>query len=193
MVNDPTDSTVTQFARTPVVGRPFTISEINHPFPHEYACEGWPILTAYALFHDWDGIMWFTYGRGRLATRPRASRSLRLQHRPDEAGEPGGCGWMWHRQDVQPAKETVIRSYNDEQVLEALRMDRNKERPFFTPGFAHDPAGAQPRFRSTAARRRLPAACAPGPDRLRHGRADLAAAADRKQGSSRSRRVARKG
>jgi hypothetical protein len=62
---DRLESTFTQFARTPVVGRPFTISEVNHPFPHEYACEGFPILTAYALFRDWDGIYWFTRGRGR--------------------------------------------------------------------------------------------------------------------------------
>ena len=59
MVNDPLDSTVVQFARSPVAGRPFTISETNHPFPHRFACEGFPILTAYALFQNWDGILWF--------------------------------------------------------------------------------------------------------------------------------------
>ena len=32
----------------PLQGLPYTISETNHPFPHEYACEGIPSLTAYA-------------------------------------------------------------------------------------------------------------------------------------------------
>ena len=64
MVNDPLDSTVVQFARSPVAGRPFTISETNHPFPHRFACEGFSILTAYALFQDWDGLLWFDWGPG---------------------------------------------------------------------------------------------------------------------------------
>lgn len=66
MVNDPWDSTIIQFARTPVHGLPYTISETNHPFPHEYACEGIPSLTAYAMLNDWDGIYWFCYNRGAM-------------------------------------------------------------------------------------------------------------------------------
>lgn len=75
MVNDPLDSTVTQFARTPVAGLPYTISETNHPYPAEYACEGIPILTAYAVLHDWDGIYWFTYGAGRMQDPGEAWKS----------------------------------------------------------------------------------------------------------------------
>ena len=71
MVNDPLDSTVVQFARTPVLGRPYTISETNHPFPHQFASEGFPILTAYALLHDWDGLYWFTWKSGRSPARHR--------------------------------------------------------------------------------------------------------------------------
>ena len=139
MVNDPLDATVTQFARTPVVGKPYTISEVNHPFPHEYTCEGWPILTAYAMLHDWDGIYWFTWGRG-WKSEPGAGIQrggwFDFSNDPVKVANLAVCGYIWHRQDVRPAEERVVRSYANEEIVESLRMERNKERPFFTPGFA---------------------------------------------------------
>jgi hypothetical protein len=139
MVNDPLDSTVTQFARTPVVGRPYTISETNHPYPHEYACEGFPILTAYALFHDWDGIYWFTYGQGRAADPKQGIRPrgwFDFSNDPVKMTTLYACALMWYRQDLRPARRTVVRSYTMDEAIESLRMDRSKGRPFFKPGFA---------------------------------------------------------
>jgi hypothetical protein len=139
MVNDPLDSTVTQFARTPVVGRPYTISETNHPYPHEYACEGFPILTAYALFHDWDGIYWFTYGHGRTADPKQGIRPrgwFDFSNDPVKMTSLYACALMWYRQDVRPARKTVVRSYTMDEAVESLRMDRREGRPFFKPGFA---------------------------------------------------------
>ncbi len=136
MVNDPLDSTVTQFARAPVLGRAFTISEVNHPFPHETACEGFPILTAYALFHDWDGIYWFTWDNGKPSSDggvpKRAFFTIPVD--PVKVANLMACGVLWHQGGIAKAKETVVRSYTREQMTDALRLDR-KERPFFTPGF----------------------------------------------------------
>jgi len=137
MVNDPLDATVTQFARTPVVGRPFTISETNHPFPHEYACEGYSILTAYSLFHDWDGIYWFSFGQGR---RNKPGDGIQQKGWFDFSNDPVkmtnlyACALMWHRQDLLPAKQSLTRSYTSAQMIESMRFDR-RNRPFFTPNF----------------------------------------------------------
>ena len=61
MVNDPLHSTVVQLSRTAFAGKPYTVSETNHPFPNEYASEGIPILAAYAGFQDWDMIIVYTF------------------------------------------------------------------------------------------------------------------------------------
>lgn len=45
MVNDPANSTVVELSRSAVLGRPYTVSEVNSPFPNDYAGEGIPILT----------------------------------------------------------------------------------------------------------------------------------------------------
>jgi hypothetical protein len=143
MVNDPLDSTVVQFARTPVGGRPYTISETNHPFPHEYACEGFPILTAYALLQDWDGIYWFTWGRGRLLDAAQGIQRngwFDISNDPVKLANLAACAAMWHRQDVAAAEQTIARSYTTDEIIESLRMKRDQNRPFFTPGFARSTA-----------------------------------------------------
>ena len=61
MVNDPLHSTVVQLSRTPFAGKPYTVSETNHPFPNEYASEGIPIIAAYAGFQDWDMVIMYTF------------------------------------------------------------------------------------------------------------------------------------
>jgi hypothetical protein len=119
--------------------------------PDEYACEGFPILTAYALFHDWDGIYWFTWGRGRLGkTDDGIPRNgwFDFSVDPMKLATLHACALMWHRRDFATARKTVVRAYTEDQLIEALRMDRAKERPFFTPGFARStPLEHATRFR----------------------------------------------
>lgn len=135
MVNDPLDSTVVQFARTPVVGRPYTVSETNHPYPAEWAAEGIPILTAYTLLHDWDGIYWFTWGTGRTQDPAKGWKSyFDFSNDPVKMTHLAACAAMFYRRDAAPAKRRIVRVYAEEQMIDGLRMDR-KERPFFDPAF----------------------------------------------------------
>src|SRR5207302_3150682 len=47
MANDPLHSTVVQLSRTAFAGKPYTVSETNHPFPNDWAAEGISIIAAY--------------------------------------------------------------------------------------------------------------------------------------------------
>ncbi len=145
MVSEPLQSTAVGLARSAVLGRPFTVSESNHPFPNEYACEGMPILTAYAMLQNWDGIYWFTWGRGRRAD---AAAGIERRFRPwgwaysyDFSNDPmkvaslAVCGLMWHRQDVATARRTLVRRYTRDAAIQTLFQDPKTSRPFFTSGF----------------------------------------------------------
>lgn len=138
MVNNPLDSPFTQFARTPVAGMPFTISEVNHPYPHRFAAEGYVTLSAYSQFHDWDGIAWFTWSRGRLG-KPEQGQPARdcfdISQDPVRLAQITIAGLMWHRQDLSTARQTLIRTYTPGEMIEALRLTSWKNRPFFKPGF----------------------------------------------------------
>lgn len=136
MVDDPFNSTVVQLSRSAVHGKTYTVSETNHPFPNEYACEGIGILAAYSAFHDWDGIFLYTFEHkapdqwemrtpGHFDIRPDPVKMMNL----------AACAVLFLRGDVRPARETIPRAYSMEQVREGIRSPAT-ERPYYTPGFS---------------------------------------------------------
>jgi len=135
MVNDPFNSTVVQLSRSAVADKPYTVSETNHPFPNEYACEGIGILAAYSSFHDWDGIFFYTFEhKDPNEWEQRIPRHFEIRPDPVKMTNLAVCALMFLRADVRPALETVPRSYSMEQVREGIRREWS-ERPYFTPGF----------------------------------------------------------
>jgi hypothetical protein len=135
MVNYPQNSTVVQLSRSAVAGKPYTISETNHPFPNEYACEGIGILAAYSAFHDWDGIFFYTFEqKDPERWEPRMPGHFEIRPDPVKMTNLAACAVMFLRGDVRPALEMIPRSYSAEQVRESIRLPYS-DRPYFTPGF----------------------------------------------------------
>ncbi len=135
MVDDPLHSTVVQLSRSAVAGKPYTVSEVNHPFPNEYACEGVPILAAYAAFQDWDGVFWYTLAhRDVLGLEPVVAGHFDFAQDPVKLSQLAAGALLFLRGDARTAARTVGRSYTMEQVRESLRLPW-AEQPFFTPGF----------------------------------------------------------
>lgn len=135
MVKDPTHSTVVELSRSAVAGKPYTVSEVNHPFPAEHASEGIPILAAYAAFQDWDGVYWYTFEhKDPSEWKPVQPGHFELRPDPVKMAEIAAGSLTFLRGDVRPAKQTVLRSYSMDEVRESLRLPRT-EGPYFTPGF----------------------------------------------------------
>ncbi len=136
MVNEPFNSTVVQLSRSAVAGKPYTVSETNHPFPNEYACEGIAILAAYSAFHDWDGIFFYTFEHV-APEQWQAKMPGHFDIRPDpvKMTSLAACALMFLRGDVSPALKTISRSYTAEQVREGIRLPYS-EGSYFTPGFS---------------------------------------------------------
>ncbi len=140
MVNDPARSTVVQLSRTAFAGKPYTVSETNHPFPNEYAGEGIPILAAYALFQDWDMVIQYTFEPKKDPNwKPYIADPFDISHDPVRMTEMAAGALMFLRGDVKPARQTVDRTYSREQVLDAGLLPGGlrpgSEQPYFTPGF----------------------------------------------------------
>lgn len=51
-------------AQLRVTGKPFTVSEIDHPFPHDYGCEMYPEIATYGGLQDWDALYPFDMVEG---------------------------------------------------------------------------------------------------------------------------------
>lgn len=58
------DNPLSGLARQRVQGKPFTVTEYQHPSPNQYGAEGPLLLAAYAGLQDWDGLWLFDYGPG---------------------------------------------------------------------------------------------------------------------------------
>ncbi|MBZ5623543.1 MAG: hypothetical protein LAQ69_33195, partial [Acidobacteriia bacterium] len=135
MVNDPLHSAVVQLSRTAFAGKPYTVSETNHPFPNEWASEGIPILAAYGAFQDWDAIVMYTF-EPKLAAdwKPYVGDPFDISLDPVRMTEMASGALMFLRGDIHAARQTVTRTYSKEQVLESRLLPRT-EQPYFTPGF----------------------------------------------------------
>ena len=135
MVNDPLHSTVVQLSRTAVAGKPYTVSEFNHPFPNDWASEGIPILAAYASLQDWDAVIVYTFEPKRDAGwKPYVGDPFDISLDPVRMTEMATGALMFLRGDVRPATTTVARTYSQDQAFESRRLGRS-EQPYFTPGF----------------------------------------------------------
>ena len=135
MVDDPLHSTVVQLSRSAVAGKPYVVSEVNHPFPNEYACEGVPILAAYAAFQDWDGIFWYALAhKDVLGLEPVVGGHFDFAEDPVKLSQLAAGALLFLRGDARPAARTAARSYTTEQVRESIRLPW-REQPYFTPAF----------------------------------------------------------
>jgi len=135
MVNDPFNSTVLELSRTAVAGEPYTVSEVNHPFPNQFACEGIPILAAYAGFLDWSAVVWYTFEMKRDPDwSPYIGDPFDMSLDPIKMPQMAAGALMFLRGDIEPARQTIERSYSRQQVWDS-RLLSATERPYFTPGF----------------------------------------------------------
>jgi len=136
MVNDPLHSTVVQLSRTAFLGKPYTVSETNHPFPNDWAAEGIPIIAAYGSLQDWDAIILYTFEPKRDPEwKPYVGDPFDISLDPVRMTEMAAGALMFLRGDVRAAKETIARTYSREQVFDSRRLART-EQPYFTPGFS---------------------------------------------------------
>lgn len=136
MVDDPLHSSVVELSRSAFAGKPFTVSEVNHPFPAEYAAEGIPILAAYGALQDWDGIFWYTLLHADLADmNSSVGGHFDLAMDAGRLAQLAPGALLFLRGDVTAARSVLTRSYTREQVIDSIRLDPRTHRPYFTPGF----------------------------------------------------------
>jgi hypothetical protein len=135
MVNSPELSIIQKLARSATLGKPFTVSEVNHPYPSDYGSEMIPILASYAALQDWDGIFFYTY-ESKLHGKwtPMVTGEFDIALDPVKMAQMPAGAMLFLRGDVSAAKKVLTRSYSTDQVSEASRLPR-ADMPYYTPGF----------------------------------------------------------
>lgn len=107
-----------------IVGKPYTISEYNHPFPNQYGAEGQPLLRAYGRLHGWDGVFQYTYNH-RLDFEPTAmTYFFDMIARTDVLAHMPACAAIYLRGDVQESKTSVVGSINHSAYFDSLAISK---------------------------------------------------------------------
>lgn len=91
-----------------VIGKPYTVSEYNHPFPNPYGAEGQPMLRAYGAFQGWDGVFEYTYNHSPDFEPRRNTYFFSMIARTDVLAHMPACAAMFLRGDVREARESVV-------------------------------------------------------------------------------------
>lgn len=108
MVNSTDGGELPGIASRRYAGKPFTVSEYNHPYPAFYGAEGQPIIHAYAAFQGWDGVFSYSWNN-RFDEEPMSMEYFfSYTARTDAMAHFNACATMYLRGDVREA-ETDIR------------------------------------------------------------------------------------
>ena len=64
MTDFPAEATLFRLAAERLAGKPFTVSEYNHPAPLDSQAACVPMIASFGAAQDWDGIWLYTYSHG---------------------------------------------------------------------------------------------------------------------------------
>jgi hypothetical protein len=116
-------NTISGLARQRIQGRPFTVTEYNHPQPNYYGSEAPLLLAAYAAYQDWDGFWLFDYGPGQDATAKMGYARGFF----DTAQHPGKmanfllAANLFRRGDIRPANREIVTDISPDREIELLQ------------------------------------------------------------------------
>ncbi len=116
--------TIATLAAQAVAGKPFSVSEYNHPFPNQYQAEALPFLLAFGSLQDWDALSCFSYHQsfGNWLA-PAIADHFQIDGHPLMMALLPQFAQIFRQRLVAPAQREVLLEYTGEEVYE---YDRKK-------------------------------------------------------------------
>jgi len=106
--------TLRDLAEYRVAGKPYSVSEYNHPAPNDYRAEMMPELATFAAFQDWDEIALFDHGGyGAGATTDRVNGFFDTTNDPSRAAFIPAAAMIFRTGLVYPAFGENNRTLSD--------------------------------------------------------------------------------
>lgn len=118
-----------------VMGKPYTVSEYNHPFPNQYGAEGQPMLRAYGRFQGWDGVFEYTYNHQTDFEPKDNNYFFSIIARTDVLAHLPACAGIFLRGDVQEGKKEIIGAMNFQRYFNNLINTNEVGANLHTAGF----------------------------------------------------------
>lgn len=103
-----------------IAGKPYTLSEYNHPYPNRYAAEGLPMTCAFAGFQGWNGVFQYHYAFAPGAESGKIDAYFDMINQPGQMVHAPACAAILLRGDVDRAKRTILGPLDKNAEWEAL-------------------------------------------------------------------------
>ncbi|MBQ9548482.1 MAG: beta-galactosidase [Bacteroidales bacterium] len=132
-------SNLTRLAHDRVLGKPFTVSEYDHPNSNPYAAEGNLLATAFGAFQDWSAFIHFAWTHNTDYFRRVESPLFDLCSSTEKLVHFPACYAMFVRGDVQKGPDDTICSLStsQEQGIRAVAAKQQSQPlpvvPFSSP------------------------------------------------------------
>lgn len=116
------DNTLAGLARQRIKGKPFTVTEYEHPSPNYHGAESPLLLAAYAGLQDWDGLWLFAYGPGDNSSPTGYVRGyFEIAQHPTKMANLLLAANLFRRGDVRPASQEYSMALTPERELDLLQ------------------------------------------------------------------------
>ncbi|MCG3146657.1 MAG: hypothetical protein PCFJNLEI_00091 [Verrucomicrobiae bacterium] len=118
---DSLGGTLPGLATKRVAGKPFCVTEYNHPAPNSHNSEAFPLLAAYAGWQDWDAVFAFAYSHRKDNWDARQITGFfDIDQHPTQMATLPAAVAMFVRGDVPPGNELVAARPNKEKEIATL-------------------------------------------------------------------------
>ena len=113
-------------------GKPFTVSEYDHPAPSDYVAELFPVIASFGAVQDWDGIFQFAWG----TTDDRIGGFFDLRSHPAKLAFMPSAALMFRRGDMAVAKSYAVLELPDTEDFAALHVLTDMEKEWNLSGYS---------------------------------------------------------
>lgn len=100
--------TIADLAGERVLGKPYSVSEYNHPYPNLYFAEGFPMIAAQAAFQDWAGV--FIFGWTHSVFNPNRASFFDIHGNAPALVHQPACFNLFVRGDLKSGLNDAIQA-----------------------------------------------------------------------------------
>jgi len=113
---------ITRIASCRMEGKPFVVTEINHPAPNVHGTEDMIFHAVYGALQDWDGIFSYGYSRGN---HQKITGYFDMSHHPTKLAMHPIVAALFLRGDVSSAENKYVATVSPNMVRDLLLKQRS--------------------------------------------------------------------
>ena len=121
LTTDAKGGTLSSLAKLRIYGKPFSVTEYDHPYPNQFTSEMLPMLAVFASLQDWDCVYTFCYELSqRNPERARITGYFDQANNPSKIAAVPVAARIFREFRIKPFEKTVHYEITPQTELKAI-------------------------------------------------------------------------